>query len=444
MINARFRMSGMTAAAVGAFLSLSGSAFAADTQVTFAKDIAPIFQEKCESCHRAGQGAPMSLQTFEEARPWARSIKQRVATRNMPPWHLDKTVGIQEFQNDRSLSDQQIATIVKWVDAGAPLGDKKDLPIAKVWPDESGWQYAKVIGKEPDLVIKSEPYTVKAVHQDEWWKPVSDVPVTEERWVRAVEMRPGTVAGRRITHHALAQLEQVEPASDQDLGAGGPGLLMEWAIGKNYDAYRPGSGKLVLPGSKIRWDIHYHSVGEDIRDHVELALYLYPVGYKPEHRTRLNILSAYKTNNDLDIAPNTIAQTQAFHVLKSAARLENFQPHMHLRGKAMSMEAILPDGEVRMLSYVDHFNFNWMNTYQYTDDSAPVLPKGTILRITAYYDNTTANKDNPDPNQWIGYGDRTVDEMGHAWVNVTNISDKEYSDWLAQHKSNTKMARGGQ
>jgi hypothetical protein len=333
---------------------------------------------------------------------------------------------------------------VKWVDAGAPLGDKKDLPVAKVWPDDAGWQYAKVIGKEPDMVIKSEPYTVKAINQDEWWKPVSDVPVTEERWVRAAEMRPGTVAGRRITHHALAQLEQVEPPSAEDLGSGGPGLLMEWAIGKNYDAYREGAGKLVLPGSKIRWDIHYHSVGEDIRDHVELALYFYPAGYKPPHRTRLNILGAYKTLNDLDIAPNSIAQTQSFHVMKSAGRLESFQPHMHLRGKGMSMEAILPDGEIRMLSYVDHFNFNWMNVYQYTDDSAPVLPKGTILRITAYYDNTTANKDNPDPSQWVGYGDRTVDEMGHAWVNITNISDQEYTDWLAKHKTNTKMARGGQ
>jgi hypothetical protein len=145
------------------------------------------------------------------------------------------------------------------------------------------------------------------------------------------------------------------------------------------------------------------------------------------------LFTAYPQNNDLDIPPNSIAESQAFHVLKSAARLENFQPHMHLRGKGMSMEAILPDGKIQMLSYVDNFNFNWMNNYIYADDAAPVLPKGTVLRITAYYDNTTGNKNNPDPQQWVGYGDRTVDEMGHAWVNVTNISDKEYADWLAQH-----------
>ena len=386
----------------------------------------------------------MPLQTYEEARPWARSIRQRVATREMPPWHLDKTVGIQHFLNDRSLTDEQIATIVKWVDEGVPMGDRKDLPPAKVWPDDSGWQLAKVLGRQPDLVIQSEPWTVPAVSQDVWWKPVSDVPITEERWVQAVEMRPGTMAGRRITHHALAQLEQVEPGQATPEP---PGLLMEWAIGKNYDMYRAGSGKLLEPGAKIRWDIHYHAVGEPIRDHVELAIYLYPKGYVPAHRTRLMLFPAYKTDSDLDIPPNSIAETQAFHVLKSAARLENFQPHMHLRGKAMSMEAILPDGTIRMLSYVNNFNFNfnWMNNYIYSDEDAPVLPKGTVLRITAYYDNTAANRNNPDPNQWVGYGDRTVDEMGHAWVNVTNLTDQEYADWLAKHKPATvKRASLGQ
>lgn len=374
----------------------------------------------------------MSLQNYQEARPWARSIRQNVAGRVMPPWHLDKTVGIQHFQNDRSLSDEQIATIVKWVDRGSKEGDPKDMPAARVWPDDSGWQLARVLGKEPDIVVKSEPYTVPAVSQDLWWKPVSDVPVTEERWVRAVEMRPGTIAGRKITHHALAQLQQTEPNGATADNAN-PGLLMEWAIGKSYDMYRPDSGKLLDPGAKIKWDIHYHAIGEPVRDHVELAIYLYPKGFKPEHRTRLMLFGAYEKNNDLDIPPNTVAETQAFHVLKSAARLENFQPHMHLRGKAMSMDAILPDGTTRTLSYVNHFNFNWMNNYMYSDADAPVLPKGTVLVITAYYDNTAANKGNPDPNQWVGYGDRTVDEMGHAWVNVTNISDQEYKEWVAAH-----------
>jgi hypothetical protein len=254
-------------------------------------------------------------------------------------------------------------------------------------------------------------------------------------------MRPSTPAGRKVAHHALAKLVQFEPESLDDSGSGGAGVLMEWAIGKSYDSYRPGSGKLILPGAKIRWDIHYHSAGEQITDQLELGIYLYPKDEKPAHRTRLALFSALVSNNDLDIPPNSIASTQGFVKLRSAGRIENFQPHMHLRGKAMAMQAILPDGTVEMLSYVDRFDFNWMNNYIYADDSAPVLPKDTVIRITAWYDNTSANKYNPDPNEWVGYGDRTIEEMGHAWVNVTNISDEEYAEWLAQHKLAPKTAQ---
>ncbi len=432
------------------FLTLAGAALAADapttatsTKVTFTKDIAPIFQEKCQECHRKGTAAPMSLITYEETRPWAKAIKERVVSGNMPPWHIDKAVGIQHFMNDRSLNDAQIATIVKWVDGGAPMGDIKDMPPPKQWPDAEAWTLAKQFG-EPDLVLKSEPYTMPAHGQDVWFKPLTAVPITEERWVRAVEMRPGSLAGRKIMHHVLARLQQDDVGPDGKViaaddanggGADGPGLLMEWAVGKNYDIYRPGTGKLLLPGSHIWWELHLHAVGEQIRDHAELAVYFYPKGQEPKYRTRLMTFSGMlRTQRGLDIPPNSIAETTGYTVLKSAARLENYQPHMHLRGKAMSMEAILPDGEVQMLSFVDKFNFNWMTNYIYADDSAPVLPKGTIIKITAWYDNTKANPNNPDPDQWVGFGDRTVDEMSHAWVNVTNISDEDYKQWAAAHK----------
>jgi hypothetical protein len=412
--------------------------------ITFAKDVAPIFREKCETCHRPGQGTPMSLQTYQEARPWARSIKEHVATRNMPPWHLDKTIGIQRFANDRSLSEKQIRTIVQWVDEGAPFGDQKDLPAPKIWPAEPGWEYAKILGRKPDIVVKSDPVTIPAVGEDEWWKPVSDVPLTEERWIRAVEMRPATVDGRRITHHGVTKLVQFEPPSADNIGNNDDGLLMEWSIGKSYDAFRSGTGKLILPGAKIRWDIHYHAVGKQITDHLELAIYLYPKGEKPAHRTRLASFLAMSQKNDLDIPPNTIASTVGFSKLLFAARLENFQPHMHLRGKAMAMQALLPDGTIQMLSYVDRFDFNWMNNYIYTNDSAPVVPKGTFIVITAWYDNTSANKYNPDPNEWVGYGERTIEEMGEAFVNMTALSDQEYADWAAKHKPAAATARGGQ
>ncbi len=431
---------------LGVLLALPVASMAADAPVTFAKDIAPILQEKCQDCHRKGSMAPMSLVTYEETRPWAKSIRQRVIARQMPPWHIDKTVGVQKFKNDMSLTDEQIAAIVKWVDAGAPLGNPKDMPAAKQWPAENEWKAAKELG-QPDLVIESEPYTMAAHHQDVWWRPVSDIPLTEPRWVRAVEMRPGTLAGRRITHHAVTYLAQndpdgIIPGSDAELR--GRALLMEWAVGKGYDLYRPDTGKLILPGSQISWDIHIHAVGEAIRDHVELGIWLYPKGQEPKHRTYLTAFQAVQGRNRtrvVDIAPNSLVESQNFTVLPQAAQLENFQPHMHLRGKAMEVEAILPDGSTQVVSYVGKFNFNWMTNYIYADDAAPAFPKGTMIRVTAWYDNTTANPNNPDPDQWVGFGDRTVDEMGHAWMNVTYMSDEEYKAWAAAHKNQLTAAR---
>ncbi|HEY2843497.1 MAG TPA: cytochrome c, partial [Bryobacteraceae bacterium] len=423
------------------FVALPILSIAADKTATFAKDVAPIFQEKCQGCHRTGSIAPMSLITYEETRPWAKSIKERVVTRNMPPWHLDKTVGIQHFQNDMSLTDEQIATIARWVDAGAPQGEPKDMPPPKQWPNDNGWQLASQFG-QPDFVLASTPYTMPAKGQDVWFKPLTPIPITEPRWVRAVEMRPATADGRKITHHALAYLQQEEPGSTT--GIASQGLLMEWAVNKNYDIYRPNTGKLLVPGARIWWEMHYHAVGQEIRDHVELAVYLYPKGQEPKYRTYLTAFPATTGSaalGSLDIPPNSVAETEGYQVLRSPARLENFQPHMHLRGKAMLMEAILPDGSKRTLSYVDHFNFNWMTNYIYADDAAPVLPKGTIIHVVAWHDNTTNNKNNPDPNQWVGWGDRTVDEMAHAWVNVTYISEEDYQEWLRKNpQANTAVA----
>ena len=217
-----------------------------------------------------------------------------------------------------------------------------------MWPSDEGWQLAEKYG-QPDIVVKSAPYTVPAVAQDAWWKPLSEeLPVTEQRWVRAVEMRPGTTAGRRVTHHALAQLLQDEPgvssaADDDGIGPQAQarrndgGLLMEWAIGKQFDVYPSSTGKLLLPGSRIRWEVHYHAVGEQIRDNVELGIYLYPKGEVPKYRTRLMEFHASQLGRVLDIPPNTVTENQAFHVLKvgcpagefSAAHASARQGHVH-------------------------------------------------------------------------------------------------------------------
>jgi hypothetical protein len=417
--------------------------------LTFARDVAPILQERCQECHREGSMAPMSFVTYDETRPWAKAIREQVIKRQMPPWHIDRTIGVQQFKNDISLTDDQINTIVRWVDSGAPLGDVKDMAPARQWGAENEWKAAKELG-QPDLVIKSDPYTMAAHGQDVFWRPTSDVPLTEPRWVRAVEMRPGTLAGRRMTHHAVAILVQDEPGADPALG--GRGLLMEWAIGKGYDLFRPNSGRLLLPGSQISWEVHIHAVGEEIRDNVELGIWFYPKGREPKYRTHLTAFHAdlpaqpatgvTNTARRLDIPPNSMVESHYDTVLQHATIIENFQPHMHLRGKAMAVEAILPDGSKQMVSYIGNFKFNWMTNYIYADDAAPVFPKGTIIRVTARFDNTRNHVGNPDPDQWVGFGERTVDEMCHACMNVTYISDEEYDAWAAEHKQKARQTAG--
>jgi mono/diheme cytochrome c family protein len=430
--------------------ALPVAAQSAGASPTFSKDIAPIFQAKCQACHQPESIAPMSLVTYQQARPWARSIKDRVARKQMPPWHIDQSVGVQKFKNDMSLSDAQIETIVKWVDAGAPQGDPKDLPPAKALVTNNEWQGVMDGFGPPDVVIKSSEYKMPPVGQDVWYRPMSDIPITEPRWVKMVEIRPTNMKARKILHHSIAYLVlQDDPEavntgtatfgqsvsqSREDLLARRP-QLMEWAIGKGYDKFAEGTGKLVVPGEKISWDQHLHAVGEEITGGSEIGLWFYPKGQEPKKRSYLIGFTGLREREFLDIPPNSVAYTEGFTVLKENTMITNFQPHFHLRGKAMKVEAIKPDGGREIVSYVGNFNFNWMTNYIYQDDASPIYPKGTIIQVSAWYDNTTANKDNPDPEQWVGYGDRTVDEMAHAWMNVVYYTDDEYKAILAERKA---------
>ncbi len=426
------RSSAVAALVLGAALALPVAASAAvPANPTFTKDIAPIFQDKCEACHRPDSIAPMSLKTFAEVRPWVRSIKARVENRTMPPWSIDRSVGVQKFRNDRSLSDEQFATVVKWIDAGAPQGDLKDMPAPKTWPEDQGWSFAALYGQtEPDLIVKSEPFTMPAVSQDAWDKRLTDAGITEPRWVRAIEIRPNTVKGRRITHHAIAYLEQDDPGAQQSFL---PTPFMEWAVGKQGELQRPGTGKLLLPGAKFHWDVHYSAAGEEITSQVEMGIYFYPKGQEPKYRTSLSLVPA--ALGTMDIRPNTLSMSEGFFTLRDNARIESFQPHMHLRGKAMQVTALSPTGQQTVISYISNFDFNWMTSYQYADDVAPLLPKGTILKVTAWHDNTSAKKSNPDPNQWVGWGDRTVDEMAHAWINIVYMNDADFKAEQEARKS---------
>ncbi len=223
-------------------------AFAQQTHevITYAKHVAPILQEKCQVCHQPNSVAPMSLLTYEDARPYAELMKYKVENRIMPPWHIDRTVGIQRFQNDRGLSNEQIETIVRWVDQGAQFGAERDLPPPREFPDPNRWQLSDQFG-QPDLIVKSEPYTLAALTEDKWWKPTVETGLTEPRWVRAIEIKPSYPDGRRIVHHTLAYLRQEEAgithlASTATGAQPSAGLFMEWAVGKVGEIFPPDAG----------------------------------------------------------------------------------------------------------------------------------------------------------------------------------------------------------
>jgi len=413
---------------------------------TFAKDVAPIFQEKCEVCHRPGNIAPMSLVTYDEVRPWIRSIKARVASRDMPPWHLDKGIGIQKFINDRSLSDTQIDTIVRWIDGGAPRGDSKDMPPAKRWPSGDRFSLEETLGP-PDLVIRAKSYTVPAQSPDIHFENEVPIPLTEPRWVRAAETKPSLI-GRRVAHHADTFL--IRPSTPEALAAeraargNQPGAaaaleqrrtteasgerqeyFTEWAQGKGGEIFPENAGKLIMPGTKAAFRIHYHAVGEEITDTVEVAWWLHPKDKTPKYSMEYMPLGRVLPA-ELNIPPNTVTQHQAATVLKAPTILHNFQPHMHYRGKAQTLEAIYPDGRREVINQSSRFTNNWHINYIYDPNYAPVFPKGTVLIVTTVHDNTAANKSNPDPRQWVIGGSRTVDEMAHLNQQVIYITEEDY------------------
>ena len=399
---------------VGAFLVLGGAAQAQAPDVTFAKDVASILQEKCEACHRTGQMAPMSLTTYAEVRPWARAIRTKVVAGDMPPWHMSKTTGIQKFVNDISLTTEQIDTIVRWVDTGAPLGNPDDLPPTREWPSGERWRVGSLLGRDPDLIVTSTPWTQPAEGQDQWWQPVVDSGMTEDRWIKAVEVRP-TLEGRRIVHH-------------------GNSALAEFAVGKAGEIYPDDTGRLLKAGEKVRFDIHYHSVGEEITDYLSIGVWFYPKDVVPKYVVKHSPMGVFQAMDTFDLPPHTVTKHHAFIPLETATRILSYQPHMHVRGKSMSLEAIYPTGRVEMLSYVENFNFNWHVNYVYANDVAPLLPAGTMIKLTAWHDNTAGNRANPDPTQWVGWGQRSYDDMYHAHVRYIELTEEDYKQMVQDRR----------
>jgi len=395
------------------------------SQPTFSRDIAPIFQRSCQACHHQGTSAPMPLVAYDEVRPWARSIRQRVANREMPPWHLDKTVGIRQYKNDRSLSDAEIATVVRWVDAGAPPGNPADLPPPLTFRSEADW----FIG-EPDLKVTTPNDFVMYPKGPDWWiDQFAEVELTEDRWIKAMEIKP---SNPKIVHHVVVYA--IEPDAPEGTPEGGV-MLHEYAVGKYGDIFGDNTGRLLRKGTRLRYDMHYFAVGSEQHNKTTIAFKFYPEGVTPKYQVR-SVAIRNIPNDDLEVPPNTVVRTDGYFRLPRAARIDAFQPHMHMRGRGLTVEAIDPaTNRTQVLSSVDHFDFNWHINYVYADDAAPLLPAGTVLHLIGIHDNTAANRRNPDPAMWAGFGERSVDDMLQVWLDIVYLDDAEYNRLVEARKS---------
>ncbi len=399
-----------------------------DRQVTFTKDVAPIFQKHCQSCHHAGTSAPMSLMTYNDARPWARSIKERVVRRDMPPWHLDKTVGIRQYKNDRSMSDDEIAIVARWVDSGAAQGNPADMPAAITFPPDSEW----FIGKPDLLVTTDQDFTMYQNGPDWWIDQFGEVKMPEDRWIKAMEIKP---SNPKIVHHAVVYA--IEPNAPEGTPESGV-MLHEYAVGKYGDIFSENTGRLLKAGTRLRFDMHYFAVGSEQHNKTTIAFKFYPKGEVPKYQVR-SIPIRNVPNDELDIPPNTVVRTDGYFRLPRNARIDAFQPHMHMRGRGMTLEAINLNNTTTILSSVDHFNFNWHINYIYADDATPLLPAGTVLHMIGIHDNTAANPRNPDPNMWAGFGERSVDDMVQVWLDVVYLDDGEFHKLVAERSAKASV-----
>ncbi len=409
-------------------------------EVTFSKDIAPILQRSCQNCHQPNSVAPMSLIAYGEVRPWARAIKERTLIRDrrgaMPPWYIEKNVGIQHYKDDLSLSDLELAKIVKWVDSGAPEGNPADMPPPRKLDDGSTW----AIGT-PDLNVSTKEMLVKGDAPD-WWGEIENVPtgLKEDRYVSAVQVREvndvpksgggrSTVGGRYIFHHMIWTTDK-----------GGPlGLPVPWPVhevGRGADFFAPEAGVLLAAGSSIVSDsVHLHSNGRDTKAHLEVGFKFHPVGYKPTHTFSFSRILG--DSSDISIRPNEAnQQLHAYTVLTENTKITSFEPHLHAPGARMCLEAIW-GFNIQTLTCAG-YDHNWVRGYNYADDSMPLLPKGTILHIIGYMDNSAANKNVPDPRNWQGSGNRSVANMFIDLGQGVALSDEQFKAEMIKRRQESR------
>ena len=362
-----------------------------NNDVTFSKDVAPIFYKNCTACHRPREVAPMSLLTYKDARPWARAIREKVVEKQMPPWHADPRHG--EWLNDRRMSQEAIDTIAKWVDGGAREGDPKDLPPAPEYTE--GWR----IGK-PDQTFSIPEQAVPADGVVSYQYLTVPTNFKEDHWITAAEIRS---TGHEVVHHVIVFVQ--EPGTTRAEGR----LLVGFAPGEQPTVFAPGFAKKVPAGSNLVFQVHYTPNGTAAKDVSTVGLIYaktpakYAVVTRPVLEARF-VIPAGDPNYEVKSA----------YTFTEPAHLYSFMPHMHLRGKDFMYRAVFPDGTSKILLSVPNYDFSWQ-TYYVTKEPV-AMPKGTRIECIAHYDNSTNNKYNPDPTKAVRWGDQTWEEMMIGWM----------------------------
>jgi mono/diheme cytochrome c family protein len=424
----------------------------ATESVTFSKDIAPILQRSCQNCHRPAGVAPMSLVTYEEVRPWARAIKLRTSIGPkagvMPPWYVEKNIGIQHYKNDPSLSTAELAKIATWVDNGAPRGDASNMPAPPTTPtidDDSVW----TIGK-PDLIVSTKDIIVKANAPD-WWGEIESLPtgLTEDRYVESIEIKEvndvprdgsgrSTVGGRYVFHHMIYRTEVRDGADTDDPASQEATSWPVHEVGRNADLFDPDASPILRAGSYVVSDsVHLHSNGRDTKARLDIGFKFRPKGYTPKYR-RARV--ALGNGMDIDIKPmEANQQLHAYAVLQEHTKIVTFEPHLHAPGARMCLEAIW-GMNIQTLTCAG-YDHNWVRGYAYDNDHAPLLPKGTILHIIGYMDNSPANKNVPDPRNWQGSGNRSVANMFIDLGMRVALTDEQFEEEMNKRRARMRQTQ---
>ena len=400
---------------VFATFTACASVFAATSgpsPVTFNKDVAPILQKNCQSCHRPGEPAPMPLLTYRQVRPWASAIKEAVALKRMPPWFADPHVG--KWANDRSLSKNDVDTIVRWVDSGAPEGNPKDAPVPVKFLE--GWNIDK-----PDMVLEmAADYHVPAKGTVAYQYILIKGNFTEDKWVSMAEVRPGN---RALVHHVIAFVRPPGSKWMQDAvpgvpyvpkkgeGGGASEFLVGFAPGVIPQRLEPGRAKLIKAGSDIIFQLHYTANGKEGDDRTRIGL---KFATEPPKERVYTLVAA---NNKFAVpAGDPNYQVDSTFTLGHDVKVVSFLPHMHLRGKDFDYRVKYPDGHTEQILNVPHYSFSWQLSYNPVKDLE--LPAGAVIECTAHYDNSANNPDNPDPTQIVHHGDQSWEEMMNGFFDV--------------------------